>query len=136
MKITQAFTFEAAHRLPNVPPSHKCYRMHGHSYRVELCLEGAVNPTSGFVVDFFDVEHAFAPLLVQLDHHCLNEVKGLSNPTAENIAVWIWDRIKPALPQIAAVLVYETPNSWAEYTGPKHHSGIERSERNGTGDVP
>ncbi len=117
MKITQAFSFEAAHRLPNVPATHRCHRLHGHSYRVELRLEGPVDPESGFVVDFFDVERAFAPLLARLDHHCLNEIEGLSNPTAENISVWIWNRVKPALPHIAAVVVYETPNCWAEYNG-------------------
>jgi 6-pyruvoyltetrahydropterin/6-carboxytetrahydropterin synthase len=117
MKITQAFTFEAAHRLPNVPVTHRCFRMHGHSYRVELRLEGPVDLETGFVVDFFDVEHAFKPLLEQLDHHCLNEIEGLSNPTAENIAVWIWERVKPLLPQVAAVLVFETAQSWAEYNG-------------------
>lgn len=117
MKITQAFTFEAAHRLPNVPETHRCFRMHGHSYRIELQLEGPVDPETGFVVDFFEVEDVFRPLLERLDHHCLNEVAGLANPTAENIAVWIWDRTRPRLPLLAAVLVYETPNSWAEYSG-------------------
>jgi 6-pyruvoyltetrahydropterin/6-carboxytetrahydropterin synthase len=124
MKITQAFTFEAAHRLPNVPPTHRCHRMHGHSYRVELRLEGPVDPESGFVVDFFDVEDAFGPLLAQLDHYCLNDVPGLENPTAENIAVWIWDRVQPRVPQISAVLVYETPNSWAEYEGPMSEASL------------
>lgn len=76
MKITQAFTFEAAHRLPNVPPAHRCHRMHGHSYRVELRLQGAVDPVTGFVADFFDIEAAFQPLLERLDHHCLNEIEG------------------------------------------------------------
>lgn len=117
MKITQAFTFEAAHRLPNVPTTHRCSRMHGHSYRVELTLQGAVDPHSGFVVDFFDVEAAFGPLLERLDHHCLNEIEGLENPTAENIAIWIWDRVKPILPPISAVKVYETPYCWAEHEG-------------------
>jgi 6-pyruvoyltetrahydropterin/6-carboxytetrahydropterin synthase len=117
MKITQAFTFEAAHRLPHVPATHRCSRMHGHSYRIELCLEGPVDGYTGFVVDFFDVEAAFGPLLQRLDHYCLNDIEGLENPTAENIAVWIWDRVKPVLPAIAAVKVYETPMSWAEYQG-------------------
>lgn len=117
MKITQAFTFEAAHRLPAVPETHRCHRMHGHSYRVELRIEGAVDPTSGFVADFFDVEAAFGPLLQRLDHHCLNEIDGLENPTAENIARWIWDRVLPTLPQLAAVSVFETPHCWAEYDG-------------------
>ncbi len=117
MKITQVFTFEAAHRLPNVPATHRCHRMHGHSYRVELRLEGPVDSETGFVADFFDVEHAFAPMLARLDHHCLNEIEELDNPTAENIAIWIWKRIKPLLPQTAAVVVYETSLCWAEYNG-------------------
>lgn len=117
MKITQAFTFEAAHRLPNVPETHRCFRMHGHSYRIELTLDGPVDPKSGFVIDFFDVEAVFAPLLERLDHHCLNEVEGLENPTAEHIAIWIWDRVKPLLPLVSSVRVYETPQSWAEYEG-------------------
>ena len=117
MKITQAFTFEAAHRLPNVPETHRCFRMHGHSYRVELVLEGPVDPVTGFVQDFFAVEAAFGPLLARLDHHCLNEVEGLENPTAEIIATWIWDRVRPALPLLRAVRVFETPHSWAEHEG-------------------
>lgn len=117
MRITQAFTFEAAHRLPNVPETHRCFRMHGHSYRVELVLEGPVDPITGFVVDFFDVESAFSPLLKQLDHYCLNDIAGLENPTAEHIAIWIWERAKPLLAPLATVRVFETPMSWAEYSG-------------------
>jgi 6-pyruvoyltetrahydropterin/6-carboxytetrahydropterin synthase len=117
MKITQAFSFEAAHRLPNVAPTHRCHRMHGHSYGVELKLEGTVDPFSGFVVDFFDIENAFAPLLASLDHHCLNEVEGLENPTAENIAIWIWKRMKGGLPQLSTVTVHETKDCWVEYDG-------------------
>jgi 6-pyruvoyltetrahydropterin/6-carboxytetrahydropterin synthase len=117
MKITQAFRFEAAHRLPNVPPTHRCHRMHGHSYRVELQLSGAVDPKTGFVLDFFDIEAAFGPLLARLDHHCLNEIEGLENPTAENIAGWIWQRTKPALAELSNVRVYETPDCWADYDG-------------------
>lgn len=117
MKIVQAFTFEAAHRLPNVPPTHRCHRMHGHSYRIELTLQGAVDPVTGFVVDFFDVEAVFDPVLRRLDHHTLNEIEGLENPTAELIAVWIWDQVKPELPQLAQVKVFETPFCWAEHDG-------------------
>jgi 6-pyruvoyltetrahydropterin/6-carboxytetrahydropterin synthase len=117
VRITQAFTFEAAHRLPHVPQTHKCFRMHGHSYRVELVLDGPVDAHTGFVADFFDVEAAFAPLLERLDHHCLNDIEGLSNPTAEHIALWIWERAKPLLAPLALVRVFETPMSWAEYGG-------------------
>lgn len=117
MKIVQAFTFEAAHFLPRVPETHRCHRLHGHSYRVELALEGPVDPETGFVTDFFDLEQAFGPVLAKLDHHCLNEIDGLENPTAEHIAVWIYDRVKPVLPLLAAVSVFETPMCWAEYRG-------------------
>jgi 6-pyruvoyltetrahydropterin/6-carboxytetrahydropterin synthase len=115
MTITQAFAFEAAHHLPNVPETHRCRRLHGHSYRVELRLAGDVDAHTGFVVDFFDVEKAFQPLLERLDHYLLNAIAGLENPTAENIAIWIFDRVKPALPQLQAVKVFETPMCWAEY---------------------
>ncbi len=115
VRITQGFTFEAAHFLPRVPETHRCRRMHGHSYRVELTLEGPVDEQTGFVVDFFDVESAFAPLLAQLDHHCLNDIAGLENPTAELIAVWIWERTRPLLPLLAGVRVYETALSFADY---------------------
>lgn len=117
MKISQAFKFEAAHFLPGVPETHRCRRLHGHSYRVEVQLEGPVDPHTGFVVDFFDVEKAFVSITDALDHRCLNEVEGLSNPTAENIAVWIWGRLKPSLPQVSVVRVYETSDCWAEYDG-------------------
>ncbi|MCA6109575.1 6-carboxytetrahydropterin synthase QueD [Bradyrhizobium cenepequi] len=117
MKISQAFKFEAAHRLPNVPETHRCSRLHGHSYRVEVRLDGPVDPRTGFVVDFFDVEKCFADIMGALDHRCLNDVDGLENPTAENIAIWIWNRLKPDLPRISAVRVYETADCWAEYDG-------------------
>ncbi|MCL2452509.1 MAG: 6-carboxytetrahydropterin synthase QueD [Alphaproteobacteria bacterium] len=117
MKISQAFRFEAAHFLPNVAEGHRCRRLHGHSYRVELKLIGPVDPITGFVADFLDIEKVFKPWLDQLDHHYLNEIKGLENSTAENIAIWIFDRIKPLLPQLASVIVYETTDCFAEYDG-------------------
>jgi len=117
MKITQAFRFEAAHRLPNVAPGHRCYRMHGHSYRVEATLVGSTDPITGFVVDFFDIQQGLAHLIARLDHQCLNEIEGLENPTAENIAIWIWQRAKPGLAQLAAISIYETSDSWVEYDG-------------------
>jgi len=117
MKLVQSFSFEAAHRLPAVPPEHQCYKLHGHSYRVDLKLAGPIDPATGFVVDFFEIEDAFAPVLAMLDHQYLNEIDGLQNPTVENIAVWIWERVKPALPLLSAITVYETKESWVEYDG-------------------
>lgn len=117
MKISQVFTFEAAHHLPKVPVTHRCHNMHGHSYRVDVTLRGAVDPVTGFVIDFFDVETVFAPILKQIDHHCLNDIPGLENPTVENIAVWIWNKLLPSLPMLSGIKVFETPNCWAEYEG-------------------
>jgi 6-pyruvoyltetrahydropterin/6-carboxytetrahydropterin synthase len=117
MKVVQAFTFEAAHRLPHMPACHPCRRLHGHSYRVELKFDGQVDPHTGFVIDFFEIERVFTPILRSLDHQFLNEVEGLDNPTAENISIWIWTRTKALLPTLSLVAVYETPNCWAEYDG-------------------
>jgi 6-pyruvoyltetrahydropterin/6-carboxytetrahydropterin synthase len=117
LKISQAFHFEAAHALPNAGENHRCRRLHGHSYRVELRLEGAVDPVTGFVADFFAIEGAFKPLLERLDHQYLNDIEGLGNPTAENIAIWIWRQMKPELPQLAIVAVFETEDCFVEYGG-------------------
>ena len=117
MEIFKAFTLESAHRLPNVPAGHKCARVHGHSFRVEIHVSGPVDDHFGWVMDFADVKAAFDPLYRQLDHHYLNDVPGLENPTSENLAKWIWQQLKPALPQLSAVVVHETCTSGARYTG-------------------
>jgi 6-pyruvoyltetrahydropterin/6-carboxytetrahydropterin synthase len=117
MEIFRAFTIEAAHRLPNVPPGHKCARLHGHSFRIELRLNGAIDTHSGWVMDFADVRAAFQPTFDRLDHHLLNEIPGLENPTSENLARWIYREVKPALPQLSKVIVHETCTSGAIYSG-------------------
>ncbi|MEV6621426.1 6-carboxytetrahydropterin synthase QueD [Amycolatopsis sp. NPDC051106] len=117
MEIFREFTFEAAHRLPEVPEGHKCARLHGHSYRVTVHVEGPVDPHAGWVMDFGEVKAAFKPLEEQLDHRYLNEIQGLENPTSENLAVWIWDRLVPQLPDVSAVTVRETCTSGCTYRG-------------------
>lgn len=117
MEIFKEFTFEAAHRLPYVPPEHKCARLHGHSFRAELHVRGPVDPALGWILDFADIKAAFQPFLDELDHHYLNEVDGLANPTSETLARWIWCRVRPRLPQLSRVLVRETCTSGAVYTG-------------------
>jgi 6-pyruvoyltetrahydropterin/6-carboxytetrahydropterin synthase len=118
MELFKEFTFEAAHYLPNVAPDHKCRRMHGHSYRVTIHVSGAVDPASGMVMDFADVCAAFKPLSEKyLDHYLLNDVEGLENPTSENLARWIWQRLLPELPQLSAVQVRETCTSGVIYRG-------------------
>lgn len=117
MEIYKEFNIEAAHRLPNLPPEHKCSRLHGHSFHVRICVEGEVDQTTGWVMDFADIKAVFKPIYEQLDHHYLNEIDGLENPTSENLAKWIWDRLKPDLPLLSKVIVKETCTSGCVYTG-------------------
>ncbi len=117
MDIFKVFTIESAHRLPNVPAGHKCARLHGHSFRIELHVSGELGEHSGWVMDFADIKTAFQPLYDQLDHHYLNEIDGLDNPTSERLAQWIWQRLKPALPQLGEVVVHETCTSGCRYRG-------------------
>ncbi len=119
MELFKTFTFEAAHQLPRVPPGHKCARLHGHSYTVELRVEGAVGDETGWVIDFGDIAAAFAPLRKELDHRVLNEIDGLDNPTSENLAAWIWERVAPRLPGLCGVVVRETATSGCLYRGPQ-----------------
>jgi 6-pyruvoyltetrahydropterin/6-carboxytetrahydropterin synthase len=118
MEIFKEFVFEAAHRLPNVPPGHKCARLHGHSWRGVIYVRGDIDPHTGWIMDFADIKARFDPLYQQLDHNYLNEIEGLENPTSEVLARWIWTRLKPSLPQLARVIVHETCTSGAIYEGP------------------
>ncbi|MEO5338532.1 MAG: 6-carboxytetrahydropterin synthase QueD [Magnetospirillum sp. WYHS-4] len=117
MDIYKEFTFEAAHSLPNTPEGHKCKRLHGHSFRAEIHVSGPVDPHAGWVLDFADIKRAFKPLLDQLDHHHLNEIEGLENPTSENIARWIWKRLKPELAALSKVAIRETCTAGCVYRG-------------------
>ena len=117
MEIFKEFTFEAAHRLPHVPPGHKCARLHGHSYQVAVHVEGPLDGRDGWVRDFAELTCAMAPLLGCLDHYYLNEIEGLDNPTSEVLAVWIWDRLRPALPDLSQIVVRETCTSGCVYRG-------------------
>jgi 6-pyruvoyltetrahydropterin/6-carboxytetrahydropterin synthase len=117
MEIYKKFSVEAAHWLPNVPEGHKCGRLHGHSFHIELHLTGPVDARMGWVEDFAEVKSAFKILEDKLDHRCLNEVEGLENPTSENLARWIWDHLKPKLALLSKVVVEETCTSGCIYTG-------------------
>lgn len=116
MEIFREFQFDAAHLLPHVPAGHKCARLHGHTYRVEVHISGPVSPASGWVADFGDISSAFAPVHAELDHHYLNDVPGLENPTSEVLAQWIWARLATTLP-LSAVIVRETCTSGCIYRG-------------------
>lgn len=114
--IFKTFTIEAAHRLPRVPSGHKCARLHGHSFRIEIHVSGPVTE-AGWVQDFAELSAAFRPLFEQLDHHYLNEIEGLENPTSENLAQWIWARLRPSLPLLSRVVIHETCTAGCSYGG-------------------
>lgn len=117
--LWKEFRFEAAHRLPHMPPGHKCARLHGHSFQVEVHLEGPVDPHSGMLVDYAEIKAAFDPLKEELDHRYLNEIDGLENPTSENVVRWIWEQLKPALPQLSRLVLRETCTVGCVYDGPQ-----------------
>lgn len=117
VELRKTFQFEAAHRLPHVPTDHKCARLHGHSFRVEIAVAGECDPKMGWLMDYAEVSDAFKPILKQLDHYYLNDIPGLENATSENVARWIWDRLKPALPLLTEIVVAETCQSRCVYRG-------------------
>jgi 6-pyruvoyltetrahydropterin/6-carboxytetrahydropterin synthase len=117
MEIFKEFSIEAAHWLPNVPEGHKCRRLHGHSFRIEIHVAGPLDANLGWVMDFADLKAAFQPIEDQLDHRCLNDIAGLENPTSENLARWIWQHLKPELPLLSEVVVRETCTSGCTYAG-------------------
>jgi len=117
MELRKTFQFEAAHLLPHLPKTHKCRRLHGHSFQVEIVIVGPCDRKLGWVMDYADIKKAFKPLWKKLDHRYLNEVAGLENPTSEAIAAWIWQRLKPKLPLLTEVVVAETCTARAVFRG-------------------
>jgi 6-pyruvoyltetrahydropterin/6-carboxytetrahydropterin synthase len=116
-EIIKTFRFEAAHSLDRAPVGHKCRQLHGHSYRVDVHVAGPADPAMGWVMDFGELAKAAEPVLRQLDHHTLNDVPGLENPTSELLAKFLWDRLRPALPGLSAVTVWESDSSRCVYRG-------------------
>lgn len=117
LELRKTFQFEAAHRLPHLPPDHKCHRLHGHSFQMEVVVEGDCDPQLGWVMDYAEISAAVKPIWERLDHYYLNEVPGLENPTSENLARWIWDQLKPALPLLKEIGVAETCTARCVYRG-------------------
>lgn len=117
MEIFKVFHIEAAHRLSNLPATHKCSRLHGHSFRVDVYVSGPVDAKTGWIMDFADLKLAFGPVFEALDHRYLNDVPGLDNPTSENLAHWIWQKLKPTLPGLTKVVIAETCTSGCVYEG-------------------
>jgi 6-pyruvoyltetrahydropterin/6-carboxytetrahydropterin synthase len=117
VSLRKSFGFESAHWLPTFPDDHKCHRLHGHSFRIDVVVEGEVPEEDGFLVDFAVIKAAIKPIEEQLDHRCLNDIEGLENPTSEMLARWIWDRLAPQLSILSEIHVHETCTSSCTYRG-------------------
>ena len=118
VELTKSYTFEAAHRLPMVPADHKCARVHGHSFRIDVAVAGEVDARAGWLVDFGDITAVVEPMLrSELDHRTLNEVPGLENPTSENLGLWLWKRLAPGITGLSAITVHETCTARCTYRG-------------------
>ena len=117
VRLIKSFDFDCAHHLPCFAEGHKCRNLHGHTMKVDLVLEGELPPGRDYLVDFSEIKKTITPIREQLDHKLLNDVEGLAVPTVENISRWLYDRIKPALPELTMVRVYETADNACEYEG-------------------
>lgn len=119
VELCREYRFEAAHQLPKVPAGHRCARLHGHSYKIEIFITGPTDEESGWLIDFYDLDRAVQPVVDALDHRLLNELPGLDNPTCERLCGWLWQRLATALPQLSAITVWETIDSRCTYRGPR-----------------
>ncbi len=117
MEIYREFKFDAAHRLPNLSAGHRCGNLHGHTFRVFIHIEGVVGNDTGWVRDYGEIKSICTPLIDMLDHKYLNEVPGLENPTSENIALWLWEKIKPSLPELIMIEIKETDSTGCRFSG-------------------
>jgi 6-pyruvoyl tetrahydropterin synthase/QueD family protein len=118
VELTKDYRFEAAHRLPQVPPDHKCFRMHGHSFCVEISIAGEVDQAMGWLQDFGDITAIVEPMLKrELDHRTLNDIPGLENPTSEVLCGWLWRRLASQLPRLSAITVHETCTARCTFRG-------------------
>jgi len=117
VRLSKDFIIEAAQRLTRVPEGHKCSRLHGHTFTIEVSVEGEVNPETGWLYDHAKISAAMRPIVEQLDHSYLNDVPGLENPTIEVMAAWLWERLEPQLPGLAEIVIHETPSARCSYRG-------------------
>ena len=116
-RLIKEFRFEAAQTLPNLPEGHKCRSMHGHSFKVEVCVEGEIDPAIGWIYDHKQISRAMDPLLELLDHSYLNEIEGLENPTIELMAAWFWRKLEPDCPGLCEIVIHETPTARCVFRG-------------------
>jgi len=106
IEITKEFRFDAAHCLPNMPDGHRYRRLHGHSFRVEVTLDGTPDPRLGWIADFDEIDRVLAGIAAELDHDTLNDIPGLENPTLEVIGAWIFERATERLPGVTRITIH------------------------------
>jgi 6-pyruvoyltetrahydropterin/6-carboxytetrahydropterin synthase len=119
MMITLAkdFEFESAQSLPQFPAGHKCRNIHGHSFKVTVCVRGTVDEATGIFYDHAVISDAMRPIIEQLDHAYLNDIPGLENPTIELMSRWLWEKLAPQLPGLYEIVLHETPRARCIYRG-------------------
>lgn len=120
-ELVHTIRFEAARRLPKVPAGHPCGRLYGLAFYLDIHVLGELDPATGWVFDFAEIERAFAPLRAQLDHNYLNDVDGLDNPTSEMLVTWIWERLASKIPGLTQLTLRENDVSRVVYRGPGPH---------------
>ncbi len=119
MYVFLEYSIDAAHFLPNVPEGHKCGRMHGHRYDIRLEVSGRPDEKTGWIMDYADIKAIADPIIMGLDHQCLNEIEGLGrNPTSENIVGYFLNRLIGALPDLSSIEVRETARAGAGWRRP------------------
>jgi 6-pyruvoyltetrahydropterin/6-carboxytetrahydropterin synthase len=117
VKLSKDFRFEASHRLDHLPKEHPCHKLHGHGYRVAVEVYGDVDPVTGFLIDYAELKRIVGPIIATLDHSHLNDIEGLEYTSAEHIAAWLWKKVKPQLPILSKITIFETASTHCEYTG-------------------
>ena len=117
MEIFKIFSIEAARSLPNLPDKHPCKNIHGHSFKIIISVKGDIDKKTGFVMDFNDIDIAFEPILKMIDHSYLNNLKGLENPSSENLSRWIWKKLIKTLPSLSKIEIRETESTGCVYKG-------------------
>ena len=120
MEVFKTFSIEAARSLPNLSDEHPCTNIHGHSFKITITVSGDINETTGFVIDFGDVDTAFKPIFQMIDHSYLNDIEGLENPSSENMCRWIWIRLAPTLPGLSQIEIKETDSTGCTYKGEQY----------------
>ena len=136
MEISKWFEFEAAHSLPHLPETHKCHRLHGHSYKVRVTCGGEIDKELGWVIDYGDISKVVDTIIKAIDHTNLDvlfsvperplklddgitmrvETTHKTKPsTAENLAIWFYQQLKPSLPSVVEIVIKETASTGVSY---------------------